>query len=413
MTGVRERDVIVVGAGPVGLTAALALAQEGLRVAVLEKLDEPSTEWRASTFHPPTLEIGLDLGVAGEMLRQGLIAPRYQIRDRRAGVVAEFDFSALSGETPYPFRLQLEQYKYVQIIERRLRDLHPDCPVRYGQEVTAVANRDGGAELTVHDGSRWRAGWVVAADGARSVTRRELGIPFEGLTYEHRYLVLSIDHPMDQLLPGICEVNYVADPDEHLLLLRIPDLWRVVLSVPAEIGSDEATSPAYVRKRLALLIGDGTDLPVRESTVYAVHQRVADRFRDGRVLLVGDAAHINSPMGGMGLNSGIHDAYDLATHLTGTVRGKEPDSAVDDWAARRRQVAVEEIYRLTHQTTTAMAESDENERLAFQRRMAGIAADPALAKEWMLEASMISNVRRHGLPERAAARTVLGRAGGR
>jgi 3-(3-hydroxy-phenyl)propionate hydroxylase len=248
----------------------------------------------------------------------------------------------------------------------------------------------------------------VAADGAHSTARQALGIPFEGLTYEHRYLVLSVDYPLDELLPGICEVNYVADPEEHLLLLRIPDLWRVVVSVPTGVGNDEALSDAYVRKRLSLLIGDGPDLPVRESRIYAVHQRVAQRFRDGRVLLVGDAAHINSPMGGMGLNSGIHDAYDLAAQLNAVRHGATDESVVDGWALRRRQVAVEEIYRLTHQTTTAMAERDEGERVAFQRRMADTAADRTLAKEWMLEASMISNVRRHGLPERATARVGSG-----
>lgn len=409
MTYVRESvDVAIVGAGPVGLTTALALSQEGLRVAVYERLPEPSVEWRASTFHPPTLEIALELGVAGEMLRQGLIAPRSQFRDRVAGVIAEFDLSLISSETPYPFRLQLEQYKYVDILQRRLTATAPTTTIHYGHEVVGFQQTDDGVEVHTQGGPPVKAAYLVGADGARSTVRKALGIPFEGSTYQHRYLVLSLDYPLDHLLPDICDVNYVADPEEHLLLLRIPDLWRVILSVAPEISDETATSPEYIRERLRLIVGDEVDLPVCEAKIYAVHQRVAQTFRVGRVLLAGDAAHINSPMGGMGLNSGIHDAYDLSVQL-GAVLGKGADpTCLDEWAQRRRAVAVEEIRRLTHETTTALAESNVDERLRYQRRMAAIAADPERARQWMLDSSMISNVRRHRLPERAASRRALG-----
>ena len=393
-----DAEVAVIGAGPVGLTAALALARRGVPVTVFEQAAELSTEWRASTFHPPTIEIARHLGIADAMIEAGLVAPRYQVRDRRDGLIAEFDFGALAGETEYPYRLQLEQYKYTQIIRAALEADHPDVRIRMGSGLTAL--RESGDHLVVTAGdTTTTASWVLAADGASSTVRKALNCSFEGLTYEHRYLVLSIDYPIEDLLPGICHVNYIADPAEHLLVLKVPDVWRVVVAVPPQVGPDEAVSDSYVGARLEALFGR-PDLVLRERKTYAVHQRVVDSFRHGRVLLLGDAAHVNSPMGGMGLNGGIHDAFDLSVQLTGFLAGTADETALDLWATRRRKAAVEAVQRITHRTTTALAEQDELERRRFQRQMQETVADPESAKAWMMDAAMISNARAYDLPPR-------------
>jgi 3-(3-hydroxy-phenyl)propionate hydroxylase len=394
-------DVAVVGAGPVGLTAALALARRGASVTVFEEGDRLSTEWRASTFHPPTIEIARDLGVVTTMLEAGIVARKYQVHDRRDGLIAEFDFGMLAGETAYPFRLQLEQYKYTQIIKDAINECAAPVDVRLSTGVAGVSQNEDGAELTTASGERIAARWVLAADGARSTIRKALGSSFDGLTYEHRYLVLSIDYPVETLLPGICDVNYIADPVEHLLILRVPDVWRIVVSVPPHVTSEEALSDQYVADRLRGVFGDHPELPLRERKIYSVHQRVADTFRRDRVLLLGDAAHVNSPMGGMGLNGGIHDAFDLSIQLSAVLRGEAGTDVLDAWAHRRRKAAVEAVQELTHRTTTAMAEQDESERRKFQLQMSEIVADPLRAHDWMMDAAMISNVRAHDLPPRA------------
>jgi len=218
--------VTVIGAGPVGLTMAYFLAYNGIDVQVLEAGAVPSTEWRASTFHPPTLELYDSIGIADDMLAGGLVARHYQIRDRKAGLVAEFDLDVLREDTRYPFRLQYEQYKLVQLLRERL-DVAPNARICFEHEFLDVAQDFAGATVTVRTPEGVRTisvPYLLGADGANSTVRRRLGLTFEGLTYVDRYLLLSTTFPFERHLTDIRLVNYIADPDEHMMLLRIPDV---------------------------------------------------------------------------------------------------------------------------------------------------------------------------------------------
>ncbi|MQA83560.1 MAG: FAD-dependent oxidoreductase [Streptosporangiales bacterium] len=390
-------DPIVVGAGPVGLTAAWLLASRGIAVTVLEAAPEPQTDWRASTFHAATLELLDQLGVVDDMHSEGLAVPRYQFRDRTEGVVAEFEFGVLADVTRFPYRLQLNQQRLVAMLLERLAR-SPQADLRFGHEVTDVTNEGDGAVVQVEVDGRTESiagSFVLAADGASSIVRRQLEIPFDGMTYPQRFIIISMAEDLRaDCVPDLADVSYISDPKEFLFALRTPDSWRTLFPVPMDEPVEVATSEKRMQERLAGFHPLGRPYQILDRQIYNVHQRVAGAFRAGRVLLLGDAAHINSPLGGMGLNSGIHDAMDAGLRLVRVLSGDTDrvDEELDTYARARRTVAIDYVRADTHRNTTIMAESDPAVRAANHARLRATAADPKAAREWMLRASMIAQV---------------------
>ncbi|KAB8162190.1 NAD(P)-binding protein [Streptomyces sp. 3MP-14] len=398
--GLREGPVLVVGGGPVGMVAAASLARLGVPVVLIEAEDEPKTDWRASTFHAATLELLDELGVAEQMHAEGLRVPIYHFRDRVEGLVAEFDFSLLADETPYPYRLQLNQQHLVRMLHRRLRTT-PGVELRFGCRVTGVRQRPGGGvtvALHTPDGPRELTGsHAIGADGAGSTVRNALGVEFTGFTYPERFLIASTSVDLSEALPGIAEVNYVADPREWLFLLRTPESWRAVWPVPAGQSEEEALAEETLQRQFQGVAPWPGGYPIIDRQLYRVHQRVAETFRVGDVTLIGDAAHINSPMGGVGLNSGIHDAVDLARRLARIAEGADADAELDTFADRRRRIAVEYVQADTQRNTDRLRETDEARRRASHAEMRAIAADPGRARAYMRRASLLESVRRFGI----------------
>lgn len=383
---------LVVGAGPVGLTAAWSLARQGVGVTVVEAGAAVGTQSRASTFHAPTLEMLAALDVADELVARGLMAPTYQFRDRDTGVIAELDMSVLADVTPYPFRLQCQQTVLAEILARRLgAEAHAD--LRFSAPVEAVEHAADGVVARLASGATLHAPWVVAADGAHSRVRRALGIGFPGLTFPERYLVVSTPYDFREAFPDIAYVNYVSDPERWYVLLANPEGWRALFPVPLDAPDEEVTRPERVQALMRGVVDRGRDLPVDHVTLYKVHQRVAERFRDGRVLLAGDAAHINNPLGGMGMNSGIHDAVALAAALGQVVRGQAGEETLDGYARRRRQVAIDYVGADTSRNWAALREADPDARERQHREWRAMAADPERLRAFLLRASMLASVR--------------------
>jgi 2-polyprenyl-6-methoxyphenol hydroxylase-like FAD-dependent oxidoreductase len=395
-----QRPVAVVGGGPVGMTAAAALAAEGLPVVLVELSPEPRPDWRASTFHAATLELLETIDITEQMHAEGLVVPTYQFRDRRDGLIAEFDFRLLADETRFPYRLQLNQQHLVRMLADRLRG-EKNVRLLFGTQLTgltitadgvrlALAGPDGDTELPVS--------YVIGADGPRSTVRNEIGVAFDGFTYPERFAITSTSVDLQELLPDLGHVNYVADPQEWLFILRTPESWRVVWPVPEHLSPEEASDPDRLQSQLQRVAPYPAGYPVIDHQVYNVHQRVAGAFRVGPVLLAGDAAHINSPIGGVGLNSGIHDAMDGARRLARIVHdGADAEAELATYDRVRRTVAVEYVQADTQRNTDRLRETDDAVRRRHQDDMRAIAGDPERARAYIRRVSLLESVQRFGI----------------
>jgi 2-polyprenyl-6-methoxyphenol hydroxylase-like FAD-dependent oxidoreductase len=397
----RDRPIAVIGAGPVGMTAAAALAAADLPVVLVELSPRPQPDWRASTFHAATLELLATIGITDRMHAEGLVVPTYQFRDRRDGLIAEFDFGLLADETRFPYRLQLNQQHLVRMISERLAG-DDRVRMRFGTNLTGLEIDRDGVRLAVSgpDGAdEIRASFVIGADGPRSTVRSALGVAFDGFTYPERFAITSTPVDLQELVPDLGHVNYVADPEEWLFILRTPESWRVVWPVPAGYSADEASDPERLQRRLQGVAPYAPGYPVIDHQVYGVHQRVAAAFRVGPVLLAGDAAHINSPIGGVGLNSGIHDAMDAARRLArvATDPGVDVEAELAAYDRVRRTVAVEYVQADTQRNTDRLRETDDAVRREHQDEMRAIAADPERARAYIRRVSLLESVRRFGI----------------
>jgi 3-(3-hydroxy-phenyl)propionate hydroxylase len=386
----RNDRVIVVGAGPVGLTAALALGKRGIPTVLLEAEPAPVMELRGSTFHPPTLDLLDEFGIVPRMIEVGLKAPTWQFRDRETGPVATFDLSLLAGDTNHPYRVQCEQWKLMRFLEEELRKL-PGHDVRYGHRVTSVAQDAGSVTVTAEAPSgpvSVTGRYVIAADGARSAVRRSLAVEFDGFTYPELFLIASTDFRFEDTLTDIAYVNYISDPLEWLVLLRVPELWRVLVPAPENADRDKLLSDDNLQS-----VPRSEPYRIAHLSIYPVHQRVAKSFHHGRVLLAGDAAHINNPLGGMGMNGGMQDAFNLADKLAKVWAGAD-DRLLGRYDRQRRTVAVEAVQQQTHRNQQLLNERDPETRRNSLDAMRRTAGDKISAREYMLRSSMIASLRR-------------------
>ncbi|MFI0371895.1 FAD-dependent oxidoreductase [Actinomadura sp. 1N219] len=393
--------VIVVGAGPVGLAAALALAAEQVPVTVLEaERAGVGKEWRGSTLHPPTLALLDRIGAAADAIAHGVRVDRLQFRDLRLPDRATFSYSVLEGRTRFPFRVQYEQYKLLRLL-RELADASPHVDLRHEQRVIGLTGADddaADATVTLADGTRLTAPYVVAADGAHSALRKLAGIDFPGDTYPSQSLVAATPFPFEDVVDDLGPISYWSGPNGRLSLIRTPDVWRVATSTTVDAAaSADGTQETHpeLAAALDLLVGDRSwaASPLQQHQLYRSHQRVADRFRAGRLLLAGDAAHLSSTTGGMGLNSGVHDAFDLAARLGPALRaGGDGEAEAGAYAAARRDAAVRVVQPATRTVRAGVDATDRDARLARLRDLAATAADPAAATRHLSAMSMLDAV---------------------
>lgn len=385
-----RHDVIVVGAGPVGLTCAVGLARAGLDALLIEAEPQLSEELRASTFHPPTLDMLEEFGVTSALIRQGLVTPNWQVRMHETSERAEFELSILKGHTRHPYRLQCEQWKLSRMLVSLLT-----AELWFDTQAIGVQQSDEKVTLTVErSGERMalECSYLIGADGARSAVRKALGLGFEGVTFPETTLLATTHFDFAQHLEGLSGVNYCWAPTGTFSLLKLPGEWRVSLYPDDGESVEQALEDDSIERKLQRIVPRHERYHVSQKRPYRIHQRVVDRYRVGRVLLAGDAAHLNSPSGGMGMNGGIHDAFNLCEKLSSVIRGADPQ-LLDLYERQRRPVALEQILAQSGRNRARMQERDPQKRLAALRELQAIARDPERALKHLLRTSMIEGLR--------------------
>lgn len=386
-----QLPVLIIGAGPVGLSLAVALYKKGIPFEVFEALEELSPEARASTFHPPTLEMFAEWGVVDDVLRQGHRVSSLQYWERSSWeLIAKFDYRAIEQDTAYPFRLQCPQSTLTRVIKAHLDEQMPGH-IHMNHKLISFSDSGTCVEAvfeTQHGIVQRKGAYLCGADGSRSTVRGQLNLPFEGMTYADGFLLIACDLDFKSLYPNMGSVLYIFDPEEWVIVMQLPDVTRVVFQLKEHEDEQGVRQPDVIYERVRRFTKQDVSFNIFGISTYRVHQRVADTFRVGNVLLLGDAAHINNPMGGMGMNSGIHDAHCLADKLEKVMQGGDVN-LLDVYNAERRAYALNSVRQRTHQNYEDMAADEAVYREQRNQRFRDIANDPAKHRAYLLQSSML------------------------
>lgn len=394
--------IIIAGAGPVGVMAALACVQNDFSVTLLEAEAKIDDNPRAATTHPSTLEMIARVGLIDQFIAAGLVARYFQFWDKATHrKITEFDHELLRGETEFPFVVQTEQHKLCNMGLKKLAQ-YANAKIRMSTQVTGLSQSDDRVTVTVNspDGTEYIEGdYLIGADGGRSAVRKALDIEFEGYTWPEQFLVLTVLDDFQQILPGSCYRNYMADPDEWTNLFKVAGddgkgRWRAVCPTRPEEGDEEALSDASAYRRLQGIFPLPNGYNLIHKNLYKVHQRVAVTFRKGRAFLAGDSAHVNNTVGGLGLNGGIHDAMELVDTLVEVERGGADRSVLDRYGRRRRTLNIEFVQEQTISNKKRLEEKDPSARQARFDELRAISEDPKRHKQFLLRTSLIESVRK-------------------
>jgi len=393
--------VIIAGAGPVGSITALALAQAGIPVLQFETLKETPTAHRAATTHSSTLDLLDGIGMSAEVIAQGLKARYFQYRYRETNeIFAEFDFARLEGETNHPYAVQLEQHKTVAIAQDMLKAF-PHFTLHRETTMVDLENGDDGVRVVTEtpDGAKqdWTARYVIGCDGGRSFVRKSQDIDFPGFTWEERFIIVATLFDYEKA-DNYRYRNYIADPEWWCSVFKIPGpdgkgMWRNLFPVMGQEPEEVVTSDEWIRARYDYCFPYARNTEIIHRNLYTVHQRVAAAFRKGRALLAGDSAHINNPLGGMGMNSGIADGLNLAEKLVKVWRGEADDAIFDVYDRQRRPLAQKYVQAQSIQNKETLQAKDKAAANARFEELRRTAEDPKRHKAFLMNSSLINMVR--------------------
>jgi len=377
--------VIVAGAGPVGLVTALVLARASVPVTVIDGEPEIIRAPRAIVYHAPTCEELDTLGLLDDLKRIGVIKQDYNFRTVDGTVLAAPHMSVLTqDDTAFPFNLHLAQHQLGGVIMQHLLRL-PHAQVRWNTKLTGFTQ--GGEGVTVEAATPYgpvslHAQWLIGADGGRSTVREAAGLSFDGYTWPMRLIATNVWYDFEA--DGFARANFVLDPDYWAVIVKINNdgLWRVTY------GEDATLPKESYRDRIAnhyqkLMLGGG---PWRldAAAPFLVHERCAESFRAGRVLLAGDAAHVCNPMGGYGLTSGLLDGIALGGALAAIIKGEPSEALLDRYAEERRRVFREITGPAAAENLRRMSERNPEKQSADRERLRRMGENPPLQREALM-----------------------------
>ncbi|MBM3485610.1 MAG: FAD-dependent monooxygenase [Alphaproteobacteria bacterium] len=393
--------ILISGAGPVGTITGLALARQGIPVKLFDTLAEIPTDHRAATLHPSTLDMVEGIGLTERLMAKGIASPHFQYRDRATGeIVAEFDYRDIGDETRHPYALQVEQHKTIGVA-LELAQLHSAFQLTRPCTVVEVGQTADRVEITVEhpDGRRetHRGRYLIGCEGGRSITRKTFDIDFPGFTWQERFIIVAT-HFDFAAAGGYRFRNYVAHPDQWCALMKVPGerfegIWRCLFPALTDEPNEVVTSDEWIQARFQECLPFAPSFTIVHRNLYDVHQRVAASFRAGRALLAGDSAHVNNPIGGMGMNSGIHDGLNLATKLGRIWRGEADESVLDQYDRQRRPTAQKYVQAQSIRNKETLQEKDPAIRRKRLDELKRTADTKALAHDFMLRSSLIAMVR--------------------
>jgi len=390
---VKDCQIIVVGGGPVGTVAAYRLATMGYKVVLCESGFNCAQDLRASTFHSPTLEMLNELGLVNEIIERGLVAPIYHFRERSTGEVFEFDLSEIDDITDFPYRVQCEQHVMASLVAEKLQQ-HPNATVLFDHRLVTFKQGNGEVVASFETSKEivtLNADYMIAADGGSSTVRKWLDVGFDGFTYPEKFLCLSTKTELSDSIENLAYVNYVSDPTEWMVLLRVPSVWRILVPANEDQSDEYLLSDEYKQGVFNRLI-ELPDTDTEHRTIYRVHQRVAKSFVHDRVFLVGDAAHLNNPLGGFGMNSGIHDAWSLCEQLAGCLSDGHNESALALFDRQRRAVTHSFIQAQTKQNKALLEHGEEEGQKMRLEMMRDMHENNDKRREYLLRQSMHSSL---------------------
>jgi 2-polyprenyl-6-methoxyphenol hydroxylase-like FAD-dependent oxidoreductase len=387
MTLPSHADVVVVGAGPTGLTLACTLRAANVDVLVLDKVAQGSNTSRAAVIHAQTLEVLDQLDVTRRLIAEGRVVPVFTVRDRQR-VLARLDFSGLP--TRYPYTLMLPQSRTETILAARLAELNGH--VHRPWTVMSVDPTATGAAVTAADANgvaaAVQARYVVGADGLNSVVRTSAGIGFTGGRYDASFVLA--DAQLDWPLPA-GEVQLFFSPAGLVVVAPLPGGRHRIVATLDE--APESPNAALIQDVLDERGPGGAHVvDVAWSSRFRVQHRLADQYRNGPLLLAGDAAHVHSPAGGQGMNTGIQDAVDLGHTLIDVLSGQAPDGALDGYQQRRRPVA-EQVVRLTDRATRLATLQGRMPRTGRNLAMSIASRIPAVQRRLAIQVAELPNIR--------------------